>query len=151
MLREQDKLVGSVCAALRGWKDKSAVGKVVLLAEDEPLVRNCVRSILEVLGFSVLAAGDGGEALQISKRYSGKIDLLLTDVVMPGLHGIQLANRLRTERPDLRVLIMSGRTSGQLEQLTKRTDFLRKPFLPDILAQKLEEVLTAEHSNIQEV
>jgi two-component system, cell cycle sensor histidine kinase and response regulator CckA len=135
--------------SLSQWKDQFA-GKMVLLAEDEPLVRNCVRHILQVLGFSVLAATDGAEALRISQSYQGKIDLLLTDVVMPGLHGIELANHLRSERPEIRVLIMSGRTSGQLEELTRRADFLRKPFLPDMLAQKLEEVFASGQPNIQE-
>jgi CheY-like chemotaxis protein len=131
--------------------DPDVAGKVVLLAEDETLVRRYVRHVLTKLGFQVMDAVDGEEALNISRRYPGRIDLLVTNVKMPRMEGIELAKRLQQERPDVKVIIISGHTSGRLSELAGRTEFVEKPFLPDVLTAKIREVLQANVADPAEV
>jgi CheY-like chemotaxis protein len=123
----------------------SVQGKeTVLLAEDEEPVRRLVRSVLEACGYTVLEAGRVEEALEISKRHQGRIDLLLTDVVMPQMGGRQLAERLATTRPEAKVLYISGYADNAIVHhgvLDAGTAFLQKPFTPDALARKVREVL----------
>jgi CheY-like chemotaxis protein len=97
---------------------------VILVAEDEILVRNVVRHILESDGHHVLAAADGAEALQLSRKYQGKIDLLITDIVMPKLDGLGLIREILEDRPNLRVVVMSAWPNEALSSFP----FLRKPF-----------------------
>ncbi len=80
----------------------------MLLVEDEPNVRQSTADILRVHGFAVLESADGFAALELCDQYEGKIDLLLSDVMMPHLRGPELADRLLMRRPDLRVLFISG-------------------------------------------
>ena len=82
--------------------------ETILLAEDEAPVRAVVRSMLVEQGYSVLEAANGHEALELCGRHAGPIHLLLTDMVMPGMTGLQLAGRLRSVRPDMPILFMSG-------------------------------------------
>jgi DNA-binding response OmpR family regulator len=119
---------------------------VILLAEDEPLVRNVVRAILTDAGYHVLDAGDGEQALEISRRYTGSIHMLLTDVKMPKMNGLELSAHIARERPGIKVLMMSGKLSGELLLIGKSVDFLRKPFLPKTLRAKLNALLPRDRA-----
>ena len=114
---------------------------VVLVAEDDVLVRNLINTVLVRAGYSVLLAADGEEALQLSRHYSGRIDLLLSDVIMPRMDGVTLAARVREERPQTLALLISGRMSSEIVEANAMFDFLRKPFVPAQLKSKLEEIL----------
>ncbi len=118
--------------------------ETVLLAEDETLVRDLVATMLTQSGYQVVVATDAQKALEAAASYEGIIPLLVTDVVMPGLSGEQLYEKLHAFRPDLRVLYISGYTDNAIVHhgvLNEGTPFLQKPFGPDALARKLREVL----------
>jgi len=118
--------------------------ETILLVEDAKRVREVVREILEMNGYEVLEARHGAEALKISERYQGTIHGMVTDVVMPQMSGRELAQRLATLRPDMRVLYMSGYTDDNIVRhglLDAGIAFISKPFTPDALAVKVREVL----------
>ncbi|MEO8503976.1 MAG: PAS domain S-box protein [Acidobacteriota bacterium] len=120
--------------------------ETVLLVEDEASVRGLVARFLERLGYRVLEAGDGIEAMEKFARVAGKIDLLLTDVVMPRLGGAELADRLMRQKPNLPVLFVSGYTENNEHLLRAGTlrggvRYLQKPFSTELLAHKLRELL----------
>jgi CheY-like chemotaxis protein len=115
---------------------------VVLVAEDDVLVRNLINTVLMRAGYSVLLASDGEEALELSRRYQGEIHLLLSDVVMPRMDGLELAARIREERPLARALLVSGKMSSEIVEGNALFDFLHKPFVPGQLRSKLQEILT---------
>ncbi|MGA2382049.1 MAG: PAS domain-containing protein [Gemmatimonadales bacterium] len=118
--------------------------ETILLVEDEEAVRKVAREALHRRGYSVLEAADAERALEVSGRFDGHIALLLTDVVMPGLSGRALADRLAPLRPDTKVLYMSGYTDAAIVEhgvLAPGLNYLQKPFTPDVLAQKVREVL----------
>jgi DNA-binding response OmpR family regulator len=121
---------------------KDFAGKLVLLAEDEPLVRDCVQLMLVSWGFDVIIGTDGQEALERSRQHPGPIDLLLTNVRMPRMNGIELANILRQERPGISVVIMSGHSTGETNELLYRAEYLAKPFLGAALKAKITAVLS---------
>ena len=112
--------------------------------EDEDLLRTPIREILERQGYSVLEASNGEEALVVARQYPGPIDLLLSDIVMPGMNGRDLAGQLSRIRPDLKVLFMSGYTHSAIVHngvLEEGLAFLEKPFTPEALAVKIRQVL----------
>jgi len=118
--------------------------ETILLVEDDTGVRELVRQILPKLGYNVLEAKNGQEALQLIAHYAGPIHLLLTDVVMPGLNGKALAEELARTRPELKILFMSGYTDEAIAHhgvLAPGEAFLQKPFSPVILARKMRSVL----------
>ena len=118
--------------------------ETVLLAEDEEVVRRLAREILSGNGYKVLEAGNGREALLLSEAHRGEIHLLLTDVMMPKMSGRELGERIRLQRPDLRILYMSGYTDDAILRdgvLEDGIPFLQKPFTPEGLARKVREVL----------
>jgi len=118
-------------------------GRRILLVEDEPVVRTVVRRQLELMGFVVTEASDGERAIELAAQSDG-LDLLLTDVVMPGMNGWELAERLRATRPELRILYMSGHAEDSermARALGKRGSFLAKPFRRTELERALAEVL----------
>ena len=120
--------------------------ETVLLAEDDKTVRTLVRMVLQEHGYTVLAAPHGVEALRISEAHQGVIHLLVTDVVMPGMNGRELAQRLALARPDMKVLYVSGYTDDVIIRhgvLEAGIAFLQKPFTPDVLARKVRDVLDA--------
>ena len=124
----------------------SPAGATILLAEDDPAVRAIARETLARAGYHVLAAGHGAEALAIAADFDGAIDLLLTDVIMPGMNGRQLAEALVARRPGIRVLFASGYTDNVLLDqgaLAPDVTLLDKPFTPAGLARKVAEVLAA--------
>lgn len=113
---------------------------VILLAEDEPAVRDFTKRALERAGYTVLATGDGDEALVASRKWDHHIDVLVTDVVMPGMHGPELAYRLRQERPDIGVLYISGYAEDAVEaggEFSTPGGFLPKPFSSDALTRAI--------------
>jgi PAS domain S-box-containing protein len=118
--------------------------ETVLLVEDDPQVRALAQTILQRNGYHVLAAMSGAEALAICKQFSGMIHVLLTDVVMPGLGGRQLAEQLAPLRPRMRVIFMSGYTDDAIVHhgvLSSGLAFIQKPLLPEPMLRKLREVL----------
>ena len=118
--------------------------EVILVVEDDPSVRELVREVLTPLGYKVLASAGGDDALRTSDSYGGPVDLLLTDVVMPGMNGKQLAEVLRIKRPGIKVLFMSGyahdalSTQGMLEP---GIAMIHKPFRTVTLARQVRQVL----------
>ena len=108
------------------------------------VVRNLINTVLTRSGYTVLLACDGIEAIQISRRHTGHIDLLLSDVTMPRLDGLELVKRLRQERPGLKALLISGRTSSELARGNTSFDFLAKPFLPSALKARIEAMLAID-------
>jgi PAS domain S-box-containing protein len=121
--------------------------ETVLLVEDEMSVRAVANRILVQLGYTVLTAGDPEVALRMVERHAGTIHLLITDVVMPGMSGRDLAIKLAEARPDLKTLYISGYTASIIAQrgaLEKEVHFLSKPFTRDALARKMRDILDAE-------
>jgi PAS domain S-box-containing protein len=128
---------GQEAAPVRG-------SETVLLVEDEGPVRLVAMLILEAQGYFVLEAADGADALRRAEEHAGRIDLLLTDVVMPGMNGSELADLLQERLGRLRVLFMSGYTDDAVFRhglLHKDVPFLQKPFTPTTLTHKVREVL----------
>jgi len=118
--------------------------ETILLVEDEPAVRGLVHETLRLHGYTVLEARHGIEALMTVAKHSGPIHLLLTDVVMPQMSGPEVAEKLRSIRPETKVLYMSGYPDHPVfEQggVSRETSFLSKPFTPVVLAKKVREVL----------
>jgi CheY-like chemotaxis protein len=126
-----------------------AVGgtETVLLAEDEAAVRAVARQSLVRYGYTVLEAPNAEAALELAKRYSGRIHLLLTDVVMPGMSGRALALQLEPLRPGMRTIYMSGYTDEAITRhgvLEPGLVYVQKPFSPEALVRKVREVLDAK-------
>jgi len=118
--------------------------ETILVVEDEAALREITRECLETTGYTVLDAAHAAAALELSERYKGTIHLLVTDVVMPGIPGSELAQRLTAERPGTKVLYMSGYTDDTVilrGALTEETPFVQKPFTMANLARKVREVL----------
>jgi len=120
--------------------------ETILLTEDDREVRALAHEALELSGYSMLEAATPADALRIAQEHSGVIHLLLTDVVMPGMNGRALADQMLAQRPNLKVLFMSGYPASAIGQhgiLDPGTAFLQKPFTPGSLARKVGEVLDA--------
>ncbi|HXC66037.1 MAG TPA: ATP-binding protein [Nitrospiraceae bacterium] len=119
--------------------------ETILLVEDEPAVRGLVHETLRLHGYTVLEARHGIEALLTSAKYGGPIHLLVTDVVMPQMSGPEVAEKLLSVRPEIKVLYMSGYPDHPVfdrGDVSRETGFLPKPFSPHVLVQKVREVLT---------
>jgi two-component system, cell cycle sensor histidine kinase and response regulator CckA len=124
--------------------------ETILLVEDDEFVRALVRDFLTRYGYTVLTAGRPEEALAISGRHSGALHLLLTDVVMPGMSGRALAQRLAAARPGVRVLYMSGYPGETIVHhglLGAGIEFIGKPFTPGDLLMRVQAMLTASRTN----
>jgi len=120
--------------------------ETVLLVEDEPAVRGLVHETLRLHGYTVLEARHGIEALLTSAKYGGPIHLLLTDVVMPQMSGPEVAEKILSIRPEIKVLYMSGYPDHPVFDrggVSRETGFLPKPFSPHLLVQKVREVLSS--------
>ena len=118
--------------------------RVVLLADDDPVVRQVVRLLIELQGDTVIEAEDGAQAVSCAAAHDGPIDLLLTDVMMPGLTGPQVCDTIRQARPGLPTLFISGYFPEAVfpdQRLPPRAAFLSKPFMPDELAETVDRLL----------
>jgi len=124
----------------------AAAGLRILLVEDEPALRRLLARLLRMSGFAVIEAADGIEALQLFSSPDGVPDLLISDVVMPRMGGLELAVELRLLHPQLPVLFISGYTDNlflESEELRHGTSFLAKPFPPQALIGKVKEIFAA--------
>jgi len=122
----------------------SRASETILLVEDEDGVRALARRVLETNGYTVLEASDGETAVEVAEGHSGAIDLMLTDAVMPGMTGPELARRVSASRPDMKVIFMSGYTDEAVVRhglLEAGTAFVQKPFAFDSLARRIREIL----------
>ncbi len=127
-----------------GGDHRTLGGETVLVVEDENAVRDLTVKMLKQLGYVVLAAASGEEAINISNAYTDRISALVTDVVMPQMSGRQVADVLRAARPDMKVLYLSGYTESTVIHhgvLDNAVDFLPKPFSREALGQKVREIL----------
>jgi len=118
--------------------------ETVLVVEDEPTILQLIVDTLDNLGYTVLSATSGMEALDVSRAHPGTIDLLLTDVVMPGINGVLLSEALADQRPGLPVIFISGYTDNHIAQhglFDQGAAFLQKPITPTTLATKLRKIL----------
>jgi len=116
--------------------------RVILVAEDEPAIRDLLEKILTQAGYAVIAAADGQEALELSRAYTGNIDLLISDTNMPRMTGPELADHIFGERPKTQVLLMSSNTSTRLVEFAAKHDFLNKPFAPTKFIEIVNALLT---------
>nr|MBA2251431.1 response regulator [Nitrospirales bacterium] len=118
--------------------------ETVLLVEDEPIVRMLIRDTLRLFGYTVLEARHGFEAQLIGSQCAGRIDVLMTDVVMPQMSGKELAEGLLQMHPEMKVLYMSGYTENAMIDngiLDSGRVFLQKPFTPEVLARKVRDII----------
>jgi two-component system, cell cycle sensor histidine kinase and response regulator CckA len=118
---------------------------IVLLVEDEPSLRALTRNVLQEIGYTVFEAADAFQAQDIARKSELEINLLLTDVIMPGMSGRALADLISASRPETRVLFMSGYTDGEIATqgvIGGGTSILHKPFTQDELIRRVEEALT---------
>jgi CheY-like chemotaxis protein len=118
--------------------------ETILLVEDEPMVRGIAREALLMSGYTVLEAGEGAEALDLARSHPGEIDLLMTDVVMPGISGRKLAEQIAAVRPGIRVLFMSGYTDEMVRRqgiADTGAAFIQKPFTAAELARAVRAAL----------
>jgi DNA-binding response OmpR family regulator len=116
---------------------------VILVADDEALVRNLVTLLLQQDGHLVLSAANGHEGLELSRRYPGTIDLVITDVDMPRLNGTDLCAHLLEERPGIKVLVMSGADMSEIVSQNINLPFLPKPFDGKTLIARVRAILGA--------
>jgi signal transduction histidine kinase len=125
--------------------------ETILVVEDDDAVRNMTREFLKIKGYTVVEARSAPDAIQFTKRHNGPIDLVLTDVVMPGMKGRELVERLASLRPGVKVLYMSAYTEDAIVNygiLDPGTAFIEKPFSPDGLACKVREVLETTKGSV---
>jgi CheY-like chemotaxis protein len=122
----------------------------VLLAEDQSSIRAVLREFLESKGYRILEAQNGRQALELAEHHPGSIEVLVTDVIMPQIRGLELAKRVTEFHPDICVIFMSGYSEDALVEnqlLSERnTTLIQKPFEPEELAQKIRESLSRDFS-----
>jgi CheY-like chemotaxis protein len=111
--------------------------QTILIVEDEESLRVATCEFLRSIGYTVLIAGDGAEAMRVCEQHTGSIDLVLTDVVMPGMNGIEVAKAMTLRYPNIRVVYMSGYIHRSIEGLGAGAVLLQKPFSLAALASKL--------------
>jgi len=127
-------------------RDKDGRRGTILLVEDSDVVRDVIASLLESGGFTVLKASGGEEALALSRRGDAPIDLLLTDIVMPEMSGVELADRLERERPGVRILFMTGYAEDTVLRegvLGRNREYIGKPFTQKEIVKKVREALSS--------
>jgi DNA-binding NtrC family response regulator len=133
-----DKAMGSI--------DQSPQPKTILVVDDDESIRKFVSRILSQHSYNLLVAASGEDALRQSREYKGVIHLLLSNIQMPGITGIELGAQINVERPEVRVMLMSGYTSGMLV-LNDAWHFLHKPFIPSQLLTLISKILSESFPN----
>jgi CheY-like chemotaxis protein len=131
---------------------RQAGTETIILVEDNAEVRRFAAAVLERVGFAVLTAGSGPEAVAVAASHSGPIDLLLTDVILPGANGREIAERLKADRPGLAVLFISGYAQNVIATegvIQEGVDFLQKPFNTAALCTRVREVLQKHNQAIR--
>ena len=118
----------------------------ILVVEDEDTVRSLMRETLALLGYTVIEATDGVEALQAFEKNRDRIKMVVTDMVMPKLGGLELIHKLQKQREELKVLLLSGYTDRIADIERSKVPFLDKPFTPDLLAARIRQVLSNAES-----
>ena len=119
-------------------------GQYILLAEDEPAILKFIQSMLEEMGYSVIAASSPHQALRLARDFKDQIELLITDVIMPAMNGRDLADSIHSFCPSMNVLFVSGYPANILDQhgiLNDGVHFIAKPFSLSALAEKVHQVL----------
>jgi DNA-binding NtrC family response regulator len=136
-------------AFCRKWtkmvSENSNASKTILFADDDGQIQKFVAALLAKNGYHVILAANGIDALQKARAYDGEIHMLLSDLEMPGMTGIELAIQLGQERPDTKILLISGLESGILV-LNNGWQFLPKPFMADMLRDRIRDFLTEQPS-----
>jgi CheY-like chemotaxis protein len=115
----------------------------ILVVDDDPSILQLVIVILTENGHTVLSASTGLEALMLYSSYRREVHLVLTDILMPGMDGIELAKRLRAINPTVKIMLMSGFVPDDIE-IPKSLQLLKKPFLPDWLVAAVDQILATE-------
>jgi two-component system cell cycle sensor histidine kinase/response regulator CckA len=120
--------------------------KTILLVEDEDMLRGLIRELLEIKGYTILEACQGLEAIELLRETRARVDLILTDVVMPHMSGSEMVERLRSDYPTVKVIFMSGYTGSSNASIHKSLEmpgvaFLQKPFRLNALISQVEELL----------
>ena len=121
-----------------------ATPQTILVVEDHQDLLKLVQKILEDADFTVLPANTPKEAIRIEAEFAGTIDLLLSDVMMPGISGPDLATKLKEQRPEMRIILMSSFPDGALLVLNYGWHFIQKPFMPRELVRSIKDVLQSE-------
>lgn len=127
--------------------DAAEQRETILLVEDEPAIRQLMRRMLEMRGYTMLEARNAEEALKVAQAHQAPIHLLVTDVVMPGLNGFELTDRMAASHPEAKVLFLSGH--GDHPTIRQRLrdaqhPYLLKPYTQDVLARSVREALDAD-------
>lgn len=123
------------------WKFDGRGRGTILLVEDEQALRAMARDALRLQGYSVLEASDGDQGLSVFERCGGRVDLVVCDIIMPQLGGLDMVDRMRKSRPDIKVLFMSGYSDRIDEIMNANLAFVPKPFTPDQLLKAIREIL----------
>ena len=134
----------AVLEETRTYQESPRGTETVLVVEDDELTRNVTGLVLEELGYRILEAQNGTQAMEMNRTFAGQIDLLLSDIVMPDGNGVAWSQRLTKDRPSLNTLFISAHTREGLQRdgiPDPGPDFLQKPFHPDALARKIREIL----------
>ena len=143
--------VGGLAELSSGARQAAAMprrSETILLVEDEPALRTVTSAMLERGGYFVLEAANAAEAMAVAEEHAGQIDLLLTDVIMPGMNGPALAAKMARARPQIKVLFISGYTGSYVAHrglIEESSLLLQKPFTPEVLLRKLQEILESLH------
>ena len=124
---------------------------VILLAEDDIIIRNLVNIMLGKAGYVLLIAADGAEALEICEKFDHPIHLLLTNIKMPRMDGHALRDAVKKQRPDIRVVVMSGNMDQAILEGNKPDAFLSKPFVPPTLLKLIQKVLDGDAPEMTDV
>jgi two-component system cell cycle sensor histidine kinase/response regulator CckA len=138
--------MGETIQAVPQSGDAAAARTVIMVVDDDAGVRQVAARVLERAGYRVLQAGEGDEALRVARTHAGPLHLLLTDVVMPGMNGRELGQRMSEERPETRLLYMSAYTEDEVILRGVRVaevGFLAKPFSLDGLESAVKSALSA--------
>jgi two-component system cell cycle sensor histidine kinase/response regulator CckA len=138
--------MGETIQAVPQSGDAAAARTVIMVVDDDAGVRQVAARVLERAGYRVLQAGEGDEALRVARTHPGPLHLVLTDVVMPGMNGRELGQRMREERPETRLLYMSAYTEDEVILRGLRVadvGFLAKPFSLDGLESAVKSALSA--------